>query len=247
MKRYDFIDNTKKIDKRIKYMIMLDVETAPVKIDNKETQIIFDIGFCVFDKRGNIYEKFSFVIEEIFLDIDTMRKAVYYNKYPLYLKGLRNGKFVEVPWGYAMKALAECIAFYNINEILAYNLTFDKNAIINTNKYLRPNRPFKLFDNKELNCLWGMFVETVGQQKSYQRFCEKHNLITDSGKFLSSRAETAYAYMVNDPTFVEEHTGLSDVLIEIEIYKRVIRQNKKMTKGILGCPYRKVSRNVEGV
>ena len=39
--------------------------------------------------------------------------------------------------------------------------------------------------------------------------------------------------MENNPSFEEEHTGLEDVLIEIKIYNRVMRQKKKMTKGIV--------------
>ena len=36
--------------------------------------------------------------------------------------------------------------------------------------------------------------------------------------------------MENNPSFEEEHTGLEDVLIEIKIYNRVMRQKKKMKK-----------------
>ena len=47
--------------------------------------------------------------------------------------------------------------------------------------------------------------------------------------------------MNNIPEFEEEHTGLADVLIEVEIYNRVARQKKKTTKGIFASPYRKVA------
>ena len=47
--------------------------------------------------------------------------------------------------------------------------------------------------------------------------------------------------MNNIPEFEEEHTGLADVLIEVEIYNRVARQKKKVSGGIIGSPYRKVA------
>ena len=77
-----------------------------------------------------------------------------------------------------------------------------------------------------------MAVETICQQKNFKKFCEKHDLKSKSGKYYKSSAEAVYAYMTNTPDFEEEHTGLADVLIEIEIYKKVRSQKKKMTKGI---------------
>ena len=129
---------------------------------------------------------------------------------------------------------------YNIKEVSAYNLSFDLNAINKTNQLIR-GRENKLFDGLKQNDLWGMAVETICQQKGFSRFCKKHGLMTDSGKFYKSSAEAVYAYMNNILEFEEEHTGLADVLIEVEIYNRVARQKKKTTKGIFASPYRKVA------
>ena len=62
-----------KIDKRKVYGIMLDTETANTIVEEDgqlEMRFVlpYDIGFAVIDSKGNIYEKYSFVNEDIFCD-----------------------------------------------------------------------------------------------------------------------------------------------------------------------------------
>jgi len=227
----------KKIDKRKSYKLMVDVETAPSPTNQ---QVVFDLGFAVFNNDGTVLEQHSYVISEIFDNYHLMQKAYYFKKYPLYIEGLKTGKFQKVTWFEALKTMHEVIKKYGICEVSAYNLAFDLRALEETNKLLRPDRAFKMFDGIATNDLWGMTVETIGQQKNYKKFCEKHQLIAPSGKFYKSSAESVYAYMTNNPNFEEEHTGLADVLIEIQIYNKVRRQKKKMTKGIWYHPFMKM-------
>ena len=228
---------TVKIDKRKSYKICLDTETTLA--ENNE-QVIFDLGFCVFTQDGTVYEKFSFVIDEVFSNYELMKKAFYFSKFPIYLEGLQTGKFQRVPWKYALLKLMEMIEKYNVKEICAYNLKFDLGAINKTNQYIR-GKEFKLFDNLKHTCIWGQTCEVVFQQKSFKAFAEKHGLISDSGKFYKTSAEVAYKYLINNPDFEEEHTGLEDSLIEVQIYVRNKRQKKKMSGGIINQPFRKVA------
>lgn len=57
-----------KVDKRKKYVMVLDVETTNNNIEDREHNdgLVYDIGFVVADKQGNIYAKRSFAIKEIF-------------------------------------------------------------------------------------------------------------------------------------------------------------------------------------
>ena len=227
----------KKIDKRKSYKLMVDVETT---LADNHQQVVFDLGVAVFTKDGKIYEQRSYVVKEIFDNYRLMERAHYFKKYPIYLEGLKTGKFVKTKWLDIMLELKALIEEYNIKEVSAYNLSFDLNAINKTNQLIR-GRENKLFDGLKQNDLWGLAVETICQQKGFSRFCKKHGLITESGKFYKSSAEAVYAYMNNIPEFEEEHTGLADVLIEVDIYNRVARQKKKTTKGIFASPYRKVA------
>ena len=54
-----------KIDKRKKYLMTLDVETTNNQIGVKNAPndgLVYDIGFTIHDKQGNIYAKRSFAI-----------------------------------------------------------------------------------------------------------------------------------------------------------------------------------------
>ena len=227
---------TKKIDKRKNYKLMVDVETIGVG-----ERAIFDIGFAIFTKDGEIQEKRSFLVKEIFTNFDRMQKAYYFKKFPQYLVGIAEESFIIRPWLEIMVEMKNLIEEYQVKEVLAYNLQFDLGAIEYTNQELRGKR-FGLFDDMRKTCVWGLATETSCQQKGFSKFCEKHELYTESGKFYKSSAEAVYAYMLNDEAFEEMHMGLEDVLIEVAIYAKVARQHKKVTGGIVAQPYKKVAK-----
>ena len=83
----------KKIDLRRNYLLVLDVET--IGVDEK---LVFDIGFIVADKKGNKYERRSYLVEEVFTDMTAMSKAYYFNKYPTYIKELAAGVHTLEKW-----------------------------------------------------------------------------------------------------------------------------------------------------
>ena len=61
-----------KIDKRHRYGIILDTETAnTITVEDGKTDMMcvlpYDFGFAVIDTKGNIYEKHSYVNSDIFL------------------------------------------------------------------------------------------------------------------------------------------------------------------------------------
>ena len=75
-----------KVDKRKKYIMVVDVETTNNQIGVKNAPndgLVYDLGFTVTDKKGHIYAKRSFAIKEIFNDKSLMDTAYYKNKLPL--------------------------------------------------------------------------------------------------------------------------------------------------------------------
>ena len=60
------------IDRRIDYKIVIDTETAPLDKDidgvSPNNMFVYDIGWLVTDKRGNVYEKRSSINSDIFID-----------------------------------------------------------------------------------------------------------------------------------------------------------------------------------
>jgi hypothetical protein len=76
-----------------------------------------------------------------------------------------------------------------------------------------------------------MACQVICTQKRYRKFCEANGFVKPSGN-LHTNAEAVYAYMTKDATFDESHTGLADVLIEVQIMAKCFAQHKKMDKSI---------------
>lgn len=232
---------TKKIDKRKNYKIVLDVETA----GTMDKPLVYDLGFVVTDKKGTIYESRSFIIEEIFQKDDLMKSAYYYEKIPLYLEKLEKGQAEKVPFLAAKKELFSLIREYGIKDLYAYNAFFDYHKALNaTQEYLTNRKYFFTFEQSQsvnIKCIWSMASTTIFQQKSFPKWAIENNRYNEKTRNLSTTAETAYAWLVKDEKFQEEHTGLSDVLIETKIMAWCYAQKKKMRTKINGMAWRTVN------
>ena len=168
--------------------------------------------------------------------MDLMSKAYYFKKYPTYIKELANGVHTLEKWEIILMDMYNLIQEYNISTVMAYNLQFDLSALAYTNKSLR-GREFKLFDNLMKQCIWGLSVQTICQQKTFKRQIMERELFTASKKFMSTSAETVYKYLTQNWEFVEAHQGLKDVEIEVDIMAKCYRQHKKVEKGIIAQPF----------
>jgi hypothetical protein len=135
-----------KYDRRRKYYLVLDCETAtlPYAInyvgeERKNIAIakplIYDLGWKVVDAKGNTYARKNFLISEIFSVPAVFDTAYYAEKRPLYLEKLDKGEIMLTDWRTAVRELIEdmdaCVA------VGAYNSMFDfKKAIPFTELYI---------------------------------------------------------------------------------------------------------------
>ena len=215
-----------KIDKRIKYKLVVDIETT----NSLEDALVYDIGFAVADKRGKIYYQDSFMIADLFLENkDLLQTAYYKEKLPKYWLDYENNKRRLVTFYTAKQEIKEIMQYFNIEDVFAYNARFDYKGLNTTQRYLTKSKYRYFFPyGTKIHCILKMAKQTIFKQKSFKKFAEKNNLRTPSGKFLSNTAETAYKYIINDLNFKESHTGLEDVKIECEIMALCYRQHKKM-------------------
>ena len=62
------------IDKRKNYYLTVDTETA----NGLDDPIVYDLGGCIHDKKGNVEETFSFVIKEVFFGMKDLMQSAYY-------------------------------------------------------------------------------------------------------------------------------------------------------------------------
>lgn len=209
---------------------------------NKEVQIIFDIGWTVCDRHGNIFKKYNSLVEESFFDSKIMSRAFYFNKYPDYLRMMNENKVKAKVWREIVRDLEDDIEEFNVSEVYAYNIAFDLQAINDTNAILS-KKGFTLWKDYSIktNCLWGMACETLLQQKTFKKLAAKLSWFTPTKNF-SSNAEVCYKYITGDFEFQESHTALDDAVIETEILARCFRTKRKMSFGIISNPWRLVGK-----
>lgn len=228
------------MDRRKTYYIGIDTETCNGRIDTDgkldlTDSLVYDIGWAVVDKKGNVYESRSFVVEEIFCEMSDLMDTCYYNeKLPRYHEELDNGTRKLAPLRLIRWLLVQDMKKYNINTVFAHNARFDYRALNNTLRYLTKSE-YRYFFPYDTN-IWdtqSMAKDTIAKQKTYQTFCLKNGYMTKHKKpRVRLTAEVLYRYITMDTTFIESHTGLEDVLIEKEIFARCMRQHKKMKKSI---------------
>lgn len=231
-----------KIDKRKKYYLVVDVETA----NSTEDALVYDIGFAVSDKKGNIYEKHSYIIYDIFVGEKELMKSAYYaEKIPRYEQGLKAGNFKMVAFMTAYKIIRDVLKKYKIKNVCAYNANFDRNALNTTLRFLTKSKMRYFFPyGTKILCIWSMACDTIYQQKSFIRQALQNNWLSEKGNIQTS-AEIGYRYMTGDKIFEEEHTGLKDVEIECQIMARCFKQNKKMNKNINRSCWRKPTQKMK--
>lgn len=135
-----------KYDKRRKYYMVLDCETAtlPCAIRYEEEQrkniaitkpLIYDLGWKIVDRNGNVYHRENYLITEVFSVPAIFDTAYYAEKRPIYLDKLRKGEISLVTWETAMTAFIADLAV--CEAVGAYNSMFDfKKAVPFTELYV---------------------------------------------------------------------------------------------------------------
>ena len=197
-----------------RFVLVLDTETA----NTIEQPLPYDFGWAVVDTTtGDIMIERSFVVAEIFLDKELMSSAYFAEKIPMYWDDLKAGKRTMKTLVNIRKILWTDVKKYNVSSVGAYNMGFDKRASRNdirfiTGSWLRWFFPYKV----KFFCIWNMACTSILNTTDYINFAETHGFVSECGNIQTS-AECAYRYLKKDTDFVESHTGLEDVKIEIEI------------------------------
>lgn len=217
------------IDKRKAYYLTIDTETA----NTMDDPMVYDIGGCIHDKQGNVYETFSFVIYEVYREMRSLMENAYYSyKLPIYEKELKMGSRKMVQYHTAKKHIAKLCEKYNVKAIIAHNARFDYRATATTQRYLTCSK-YRYFLPYGIP-IWDtlkMAQDTICKQPTYRKWCENNGYCMKNGKPRAT-AEILYKYISCNDDFIEEHTGLADVLIEKEIFAHCMKQHKKMRKAL---------------
>ena len=121
-----------KHDKRIKGICVLDTET----VGSLDAPLVYDFAFTICDKKGKIYHQENYLIEEIFTNRELMASAYYVSKLPKYEKMVETGEIEILPYVEILQRFTTVLYEFDINVISAYNLAFDKRAMLHTHKTL---------------------------------------------------------------------------------------------------------------
>lgn len=136
----------KKYDRRKKYYLILDTETATLpyakNFEGKARQkiaiakpLVYDLGWKIIDRKGNVYARKNYLITEIFSVPAIFNTAYYAEKRPLYLEKLAKGEIVLTDWKTATADLENDLQY--IDSLGAYNAMFDfKKSIAFTELYI---------------------------------------------------------------------------------------------------------------
>ena len=218
-----------KVDKRKKYVMVLDVETTNNIMEKgcPNDGLVYDIGFVIADKKGNIYAKRSFAIKEIFDWKELMNTAYYKNKLPKYYEKLAKGQMEKISIWEARKRIKSAMEYFNITEVYAYNANFDYTTLNNTVRYLSGSACRWFFRYGTQVCdIWHIACQVLGTQKTFQ-----WENVRNTNNNLITNAERMFGYC-EQIDFEEEHTGLADAIVESQILARCFKSHKSIDKKI---------------
>ncbi|MER2227287.1 MAG: hypothetical protein ABS916_09560 [Carnobacterium sp.] len=208
--------------------LVIDTETTKEGY-NMPNQSVFDIGWTISNRQGEILQTRSYMVEEFRLQALEKKKAFLIDSEVVdkatYITKLLNKEMKVVNWKSIIAQLTKDMNKHNVEFVSAYNLGFDLRVIDKTTQFLL-GREF-LFDDKFLIDLWHASAYTILNTKEYKEFARKHNLTTEKGN-LKTSAESTFQFITNNPSYIEEHTALQDSLDETEILHHLLNQKESI-------------------
>ena len=216
--------------------MVTDIETTYRK------RIAFDIAWSLVDRRGNVYTKGSFLVREAFtLDVPFYKEKLGYYFDDAFSHLITPASILEVRQEYNAQ-----IAFYKEkgHRIIpcAYNAAFDFKYLPETLDQLTGGEITRWLDHRvQLLDIWDFWGSSVPLHYKAS--------VTESGKFYSTSAESAYRFEFSQPDFVERHMAWHDVEIESNILLKALRRKKPLNtvnspSEFVGGIYRKINARI---
>ena len=209
---------------------IIDTETA----NGLKNPLCYDVAVIVFDKKGIELFRKNWLVSNVWNNERMFKTAYYAWKRPLY-----DNIEKEIVNTYTfISEMNEIIDNYQVNFLLAYNLKFDLNSINKTVERFTYNSKFNT-ENVEYIDVWNVAIDIIMNNNSYKSFCRENGFVSDAGNYKTS-AEICYRFLTNIIDFDESHTAMDDCEIEKEIFMTCVKRKKKIEKGIVNNPWRKI-------
>ena len=165
---------------RKKLYLVLDTETATIsqyaQLPEERQKdfalghpIVYDIGWLLMERNGNIVKQKSYLVSETFGNVELFKTAYYKEKRNQYLIDLKQGLIVLSTWDNIMKELQ---ADMEVSEYFcAYNASFDMRAIRYTEKYIE-----MVYGDMDAYDRWVEWQLLTEEEKKARGWVKKENL-----------------------------------------------------------------------
>lgn len=208
--------------------LILDTETAG-NVNDRQSLRVYDIAWQIADKDFQPVVSRRFLVKEIFFDeADAMQSAYYANKLPQYYAEIAAGNVKVVHLAEIYKQLAADCKDYKVKELWAYNAAFDRDALNVTCEAVSNGlRTWFIPFGVKICCIQHLAAQTILNRSSYFKFAYNGGFYNKKTGNVRTNAEAAYAYLIGDADYKEEHTALEDVKIE----RQILAACKKVKNG----------------
>lgn len=188
-------------------ILIFDTETTSL-----DKPFCYNIGYVVATTTGETLVQRDYVVEQAWHNLPLFSSAYYAEKRPLYVARMRARQTVMDKFGYICQQIARDIKTFGIEHAYAYNSGFDERVFEFNCDWYKCINPFETITVHDIRG----YVHNFIVNDNFKKWCDENNAYTDTGNY-STTAETIYRYLSGDTTFEEEHTALSDSVIEYEI------------------------------
>lgn len=215
-------------------IMIFDTETTSL-----DKPFCYNIGYVILNVETE--EKLAardYVVEQVWHNLPLFSSAYYADKRPIYVNRMRSRAVIMDKFGYICRQMIRDIKQYEVAHAYAYNSPFDEKVFNFNCDWYKCSNPF---DTVQIHDIRGYAHQFIVDEK-YIAYCEEHSLFTESGNY-SSTAEAVYRYISGKDDFDEEHTALSDSVIETEILFYAMRAGADIS--VDEKVYRSIERKIE--
>lgn len=199
------------------------MNVAIIDTETTKSGMVYDFGVAILDlTTGNVVDTMNVIVEETFNDVSVMSTSYYACKIPSYFEAINNGELEVLPFSECFKRFSALLAAHGVRSVWAYNMSFDYKALNRTIAELS-NDFVTCFFPGDVKCydLMSSAISIIGNTRRYQSWALERGYITPTGRARAT-AETMYRFVTSNDEFIEDHTALSDALVESDILAHLV-------------------------
>lgn len=199
------------------------MNVAVIDTETTKNGYVYDFGAAIMNiGTGEVIDSMNTIIAETFNNVSVMATSYYACKIPAYIEAINAGELEVLPFSECFKRFSSLLESYNVRSIWAYNMAFDFKALNKTIAELSNGFVISFFPDR-VKCydLMSSAINLVGNTRRYQKWAIAHDFVTPTGRARAT-AETIFRFISDDASFVEEHTALSDAIIEADILAHLV-------------------------